>query len=728
MPWQSQAEEYRHNLQGKVYEKSTGMPLHGANVLVEGTQSGDATNINGQFELNDVFPAKGSIVVSMLGYQSEKIEYNIFTEEFISVGLSQKAFLLDRTFVSAPIHNKIPNKILRYLSSSSSAEEALTAVAGVNLMKRGQYGQDPVLRGLSGSQINVLIDGMRVFGACTDRMDPATSYVDIDALGKVQIVSGGFDPQFGGGTGGSISLDHRKPSFKADPNLQLHFGSVQQWGENSNRLFSQIEWARENIAIRTAGVYRKASDYKSPNGLEQFTAYEKFNLVSRILWRVNSNQTIGLDLQSDDAWDIGYAALPMDVGYARFRSASLTWNASRVNSQINKIEMQLYHNRVDHFMDDSKRSDLLMGMRMDMPGRTRTNGSTVSIHLLPANHWLISTRFETFVTDHFADMLMHPKEGRSMYLVTWPEVQTISLCPYFGLHYSHNRIDVSGSLRYDLVLSEPKSEFGRRLILAEYSQSNLKRNDHLFNLSLSVGLQQKHNSKSVVSYAYTMRSPSTTEAFGYYLYNASDGYLYNGNPDIKPENAHQFQVQQRVNYNWFSGSVSVFHYNIGNSIYGAVDTSAVNVPFANGWKRTANARKATLNGIEISVNLTFNSQTSLHIATNWQVGRLDDENDYMPMVPPLELRSSLKWHNEYFSFMTDIRGAAKQINLSRLNLEDKTSSFLILNMNIETTIFSGVTLTTGVNNLTNEKYNEHLDWQNLSRPGRSLIMGLDWQH
>jgi iron complex outermembrane receptor protein len=45
---------------------------------------------------------------------------------------------------------------------------------GMSLIKRGAYAQEPQLNGFSGGQLNVTIDGMKMFGACTDKMDPIT--------------------------------------------------------------------------------------------------------------------------------------------------------------------------------------------------------------------------------------------------------------------------------------------------------------------------------------------------------------------------------------------------------------------------------------------------------------------------------------------------------------------------------------------------------------------------
>ena len=61
---------------------------------------------------------------------------------------------------------------------------------GMSLVKRGSYALEPQLQGFSGGQLNITIDGMKMFGACTDRMDPITSYIEPSNLKKITIDHG----------------------------------------------------------------------------------------------------------------------------------------------------------------------------------------------------------------------------------------------------------------------------------------------------------------------------------------------------------------------------------------------------------------------------------------------------------------------------------------------------------------------------------------------------------
>ncbi|KAA6308462.1 hypothetical protein EZS27_039876, partial [termite gut metagenome] len=96
----------------------------------------------------------------------------------------------------------------------SSVEEYLQTSEKVNMIKRGSYAWEPVINNMSAERISVTIDGMKIFCACTDKMDPVTSYVETINLSKVSIASGlGGSPNASNNIGGSMDLQLNKAGF-----------------------------------------------------------------------------------------------------------------------------------------------------------------------------------------------------------------------------------------------------------------------------------------------------------------------------------------------------------------------------------------------------------------------------------------------------------------------------------------------------------------------------------
>jgi len=60
-------------LTGKITDQKTGEALIGASILVEGTQKGAATNVNGEYIISDVPAGAHSVLVRYVGYQNKQI-------------------------------------------------------------------------------------------------------------------------------------------------------------------------------------------------------------------------------------------------------------------------------------------------------------------------------------------------------------------------------------------------------------------------------------------------------------------------------------------------------------------------------------------------------------------------------------------------------------------------------------------------------------------------------
>ena len=73
---------------------------------------------------------------------------------------------------------------------TASIEEHLLQLNNVAMVKRGAYAWEPVVNNMSTERLSTTIDGMKIFYACTDKMDPVTSYVESGNLQRVRLDSG----------------------------------------------------------------------------------------------------------------------------------------------------------------------------------------------------------------------------------------------------------------------------------------------------------------------------------------------------------------------------------------------------------------------------------------------------------------------------------------------------------------------------------------------------------
>ncbi len=91
-------------IKGKVTDELSSEGVIGASVLIEGTNHGIATDIEGNFELKSVLPGSYTLIVSSVGYQSQKLqEVKVASEETVTVEvkLREAAEMMEAVVVRA---------------------------------------------------------------------------------------------------------------------------------------------------------------------------------------------------------------------------------------------------------------------------------------------------------------------------------------------------------------------------------------------------------------------------------------------------------------------------------------------------------------------------------------------------------------------------------------------------------------------------------------------------
>ncbi len=97
--------------------------------------------------------------------------------------------------------------------NQNATEDLMDRIPGADFIQRANFAWEPVIRGMNGGQVGLVIDGMKVVGACIDRMDPTSAYVEVENLERLELTKGGFDLNTGSQIGGSINLMTEKPTL-----------------------------------------------------------------------------------------------------------------------------------------------------------------------------------------------------------------------------------------------------------------------------------------------------------------------------------------------------------------------------------------------------------------------------------------------------------------------------------------------------------------------------------
>lgn len=84
---------------GEVYDANTGEPLSNVNISLQGTQEGTTTNAEGMFLLREELERARTMVVSAVGYHTERFTIEPHTQSGIDIALREKVGTLAEVFV-----------------------------------------------------------------------------------------------------------------------------------------------------------------------------------------------------------------------------------------------------------------------------------------------------------------------------------------------------------------------------------------------------------------------------------------------------------------------------------------------------------------------------------------------------------------------------------------------------------------------------------------------------
>ena len=172
--------------------------------------------------------------------------------------------ILDEVIIIAAKKKKIETD----MKMAVSVDEFLASSDNISFIKRGAYAWEPLLNNMSTERSIITIDGMHVFGACTDKMDPVTSYVESNNLSDIDIKSGQEGSLHGATVAGSIDLKRKSTAFTIGENYK---GAYQTGFEFNNKQFFNLanaSYSSEKLVVDGSISNRKAENYTDGNNDE----------------------------------------------------------------------------------------------------------------------------------------------------------------------------------------------------------------------------------------------------------------------------------------------------------------------------------------------------------------------------------------------------------------------------------------------------------------------------
>ena len=609
----------------------------------------------------------------------------------------------------------------------STLDEYLQNSSKVNMIKRGAYAWEPLINNMTTERTLVTIDGMRIFGACTDKMDPTTSYLEVSNLSEAEIHSGQEGCCDGATIGGSINLKRNKSSFgeeKWNFGINTGYESV-----NQQKIFgSSLDFKNQKFYVDTDFMLRNAQNYKDGNGnFVLFSQFKKINFSGTSGFKWN-NKLIETSIIYDKATDVGYPALPMDVSLAEAIISSLKFEVASINKALKNWETKIYYNNITHRMDDTKRPDV--PIHMDMPGFSKTFGYYSKLKIEKEKHQIL-LNLNGFYNFSRAEMTMYPQNPTEniMFMLTWPDVNTI----YQGIFAEDQfKINENSSLKVLTSLgfhrNKVKSDFGLNSLQIFYPEMKADKNRLLKSISTHYKYN-KNNWEMGFGLAYGERAPSVSEGYGFYLFNSYEKYDYIGNPNLKNEKSLEANAFIEFKKEKISTKISSSYFHISNYIVGEKIIGLIPMTIgANGVKKYTALDYATILNINITTEVKILENLKWSALLGYNRGK-DFLRENLPFMSPFSYKSSLSWDRKKFSSEISILGNSKHNHFAAIYGETETFAYSILNASVGYKfIFEKHKILTriGIENAFDKFYTTYSDWNKIPRFGRNFFININY--
>ncbi|MFB3814205.1 MAG: TonB-dependent receptor domain-containing protein [Terriglobales bacterium] len=731
-------------LAGRVVDQD-GRAIVGAEVQAECSFTGQpvsaTTDANGRFSLARLRAGACDLTVTAKGFETRKEDIQL------RAGQQLETVLQLRVATVTEVVNVIRERELMQdelsvndvrESSAKDVGEALARVDGVWKVRKGGIANDIVLRGFQHGNLDVLIDGARIYGACPGHMDPVAYHVDFAEIEQVGITKGPFDVKNQGGLGGTINIINKGPVADLTVRPTFSAGSFGFYNPSVTASAGTDSFkALGGYSYRTSGPYKDGSGRR----VTSYTNYTASALERRGFdvhtgwfdtdFAPTAKQRVSIGYTRQQGGLVLYPYLLMDANYDNADRVNVKYEIRDLASRISAVRVQSYYTQVKHFMTDEQRTSSLGALTtysMATNASTRAAGGHVEVQMGRK----LNVGFEMFHRNWSAMNYMR-KMGMNTDQNIIPDVATLAIGAY--LDYKHNlgeKVLLSGGVRIDHSGMETASAAPTSLYYAYKGTRRLSAADTQPSANMRLTIAGPKSVQFFLGAGSAVRFPDAQERF---FQQKKMGQDVVGNPLLNPTR----NTEGTVGFNFKRGSSFVkteLFYSALTDYITVHNQARLNmVPgIMNMQARSFENVDARIYGGESSYALALPHQVLLSGGVSYSRG-IKNRNiaanllsTNLPEMPPLRGWTSLRYTHRLF--FTEVSGIAvnRQGRVDTGLKETPTAGYGL--MNLQLGVHPGkLYVVLFVDNVLNRYYFEHFSAQRdpfragvkVPEPGRNIF-------
>ena len=601
---------------------------------------------------------------------------------------------------------RIADVSAKYVKSADLAEGLFKNVAEVSLVRRSGIANDIILRGQKKDNINVLVDGAKIYGACPNRMDPPTSHILTNNVESVEINEGPYDVENFGTLSGSVDISTKAP----EPGFHGDFGiNVGSW--NYRKAAATLSGGNDRVRALASLSWEEGDQYEDGDGntfaeqIETFyptstarykpeyadmKAFEKKTFMGKLDIDLTENQLLKLGYTANRSDDILYPSSKMDALYDDSDLYTIDYIANDLGRWSKLLEVNFYGSQVEHPMSTFY--------------RLSSGPDSVNERVSKLESKIHGLRLKNVIAlDASSDLALGIDTSRRNWDGTYrgygmssgitgiksiDDVDTDNIGIFAEYEHDFDRFNLRIGGRYDDTSIEPGA-------------GNLPDNDYNSFSAFAFGTYALDNGMKIfggLGHAY--RVPDARELYFRSAPMMGMPSKLIGNPDLDQTSNTEIDLGMEGDWENFYLKAKVFYSWLGDFIF--YNSSKMMYRFEN--------MDATLYGFSLNGTWNFTDAIYLDFGLAYQRGKKDDPLDGqtdtdMPEIPPLKGNLALNW--EYLPDSVARAELVASDNWSDYdgdNGEQALDSWAVLNLNVRHQLTDRIVLIGGIDNVFDETY------------------------
>lgn len=251
------------SIRGRVLDNETGVPLPYANVAVQNTGLGAATDLEGRFYIRNVPVGPQTLKVSYIGYVAATLEVTVAENAVLErdFRLAAQAITGETIIVTAQaqgqnaaINQQLASNTIANIVSAArirelpdvNAAESIGRLPGVSIERSGGEANKVSIRGLSPKYNIVTVNGVRVPSTGGDDRSVDLLLISSKMLDGIEVKKAVTPDMDADALGGTVDLRLKEAADEPEVNasaqggynqLQKYYGNYNFTGSASNRFF-----------------------------------------------------------------------------------------------------------------------------------------------------------------------------------------------------------------------------------------------------------------------------------------------------------------------------------------------------------------------------------------------------------------------------------------------------------------------------------------------------------